>query len=182
MYVETQREYLFYKFDGKFYKVPTFGKLFKIIDFGRSIYKFNGNTFCSDSYDTNGDAAAQYNCEPYLNDSKPRLDPHYGFDLCRLGCALYDDLVPEDEGEGDQLSQIITDWCTDDKGKNILYKKNGEERFHDFKLYIMIARHVRNPTPSAQLSKEFFQIYETTKKKISKKAKIMDIDELPSFV
>ena len=182
MYVETQREHLIYKFDGKLYKVPTFGKLFKIIDFGRSIYKFNGKTFCSDSYDASGDAAAQYNCDPYFNPAKPRLDPHYGFDLCRLGCALYDDLVPEDENECDQLAEVITSWCTDDKGKNILYKKNGEERFLDFKLYIMIARHVHNPTPRAQLTNEFFSIYTTTKKNVSRKTKIMDIDELPSYV
>ena len=182
MYVETQREHLIYKFEGKHYKVPTFGKLFKIIDFGRAIYKYNGNTFCSDSYDTTGDAAAQYNCDPYLNEAKPRLEPHYGFDLCRLGCGLYDDLVPEDDAEADPLADIITDWCTDDNGKNILYKKNGEERFQDFKLYIMIARHVHNPTPKAQLEKEFFQIYETPKKKISRKTRVMDIDELPSYV
>jgi hypothetical protein len=46
----------------------------------------------------------------------------------------------------------------------------------------MIARCVHNPTPKNQLSKDFFAIYETTRKKINKKTKIMDIDALPSFV
>ena len=92
MYVETDREFLYYKVDSKYYKVPTFGKIFKIIDFGRAIYKYKGKIICSDSYHPTGDAATQYNCEPYLNDKKPRLEPHYGFDLCRLACALYDDL------------------------------------------------------------------------------------------
>ena len=36
--------------------------------------------------------------------------------------------------------------------KNILYKKNGEERYPDFKLYKMIARTVHNHTPEAQLT------------------------------
>jgi hypothetical protein len=37
MYVSTEEEYLYYEFNGKKYKVPTYGKIFKLIDFGRSI-------------------------------------------------------------------------------------------------------------------------------------------------
>ena len=182
MYIETEREFLYYKIDNKYYKVPTFGKIFKIIDFGRSIYKFNGNTFCSDSYHpVYGDAATQYNCEPYFNEKRPRLDPHYGFDLCRLGCALYDDLSDMVSDDNDPVYKLITEWITDDNGKNILYKSNGKERYPDFKLYIMIARNVHNPTPKNQLKKEFFAVYETTRKKINKKTKIIDIDELPCY-
>ena len=180
MYTNTDREFIYYKVDGKYYKVPTFGKIFKIIDFGRAIYKYKGNTICSDSYHPNGDAATQYNCEPYFNSRKPRLEPHYGFDLCRLACALYDDLV--DEGESNPLSDIIKEWCTDDNGKNILYKTNGIERYPDFKLYKMIARTVHKPTPKAQLQKDFFSVYETVHKKINKKTRITNIDTLPCLV
>ena len=42
MYIETEKQNLFYHFDNKYYKVPTFGKIWKIIDFGRAIYKFKG--------------------------------------------------------------------------------------------------------------------------------------------
>ena len=181
MYVETDREFLYYKVDGKYYKVPTFGKIFKIIDFGRAIYKYKGKTICSDSYHPTGDAATQYNCEPYFNDKKPRLEPHYGFDLCRLACALYDDLVDENE-ENDPLGDIIKEWCTDDNGKNILYKTSGIERYPDFKLYKMIARTVHKPTPKSQLQKDFFALYETAHKKINKKTKIVNIDTLPSLI
>ena len=182
MYIETNREFLYYKVDNTYYKVPTFGRIFKIIDFGRAIYKYKGITICSDSYHPTGDAATQYNCEPYFNEKKPRLEPHYGFDLCRLACALYDDLVDEDHDSSDPLSKIIKEWCTDDNGKNILYKTNGVERYPDFKLYKMIARTVHNPTPKSQLQKEFFAYYETPHKKINKKAKIINIDNLPSLI
>ena len=180
MFVDTEREFIYYKVDGKYYKVPTFGKIFKIIDFGRAIYRYKGNIICSDSYHPTGDAATQYNCEPYLNSKKPRLEPHYGFDLCRLACALYDDLVDEDEPN--PLSDIIKEWCTDDNGKNILYKTNGIERYPDFKLYKMIARTVHKPTPKAQLEKDFFSTYETVHKRINKKTKIINIDALPSLI
>jgi hypothetical protein len=83
MYIPTNKKYLYYLYKKKYYKVPTFGKIFKIIDFGRAIYKFDNKIFCSDSFQTGGDAVTQYNTEPYFNDKKPRLEPNFSFDLCR---------------------------------------------------------------------------------------------------
>ena len=45
---------------------------------------------CSDSFHPKGDAATQYNCEPYFDIKKPRLEPNNSFDLCRLACCLFD--------------------------------------------------------------------------------------------
>ena len=73
MYVKTDKKCLWYRYKKKVYRVPTFGRIFKIIDFGRSIFKFNGKIFCSDSFQSGGDAATQYNTEPYFNEKKPRL-------------------------------------------------------------------------------------------------------------
>ena len=70
MYVETEKRYLYYKLDGKHYKIKTFGKIFKIIDYGRAIYKYKKNLICSDSFHKEGDAATQYNFEPYYNNKK----------------------------------------------------------------------------------------------------------------
>ena len=176
MYIETAAKFLYYKFNHIYYKVPTFGKLFKIIDYGRAIYKFRGQTLCSDSYHADGDAATQYNCEPYLNDKKPRLEPNFSFDLCRLGCALYDYLVDEPKSK---IVQIMLDWVTDDKGRNILYKKNGDERYPDFKLYKMIARTVKKHIPLDVLINTYFDKFIATKKEMKN---VMDIDEFPSFV
>lgn len=184
MYKTTDIEFLYYKFNDKYYKVPTYGKIYKIIDFGRAIYKFRGKLICSDSFHPKGDAATQYNCEPYLNSKKPRLEPNNSFDLCRLGCSLYDFFVDEDENENDNdpLASLIMEWTRDDKGRNILYKNNGDERYPDFKLYKMITRTVHNHIPEHQLDKPIFKKYNVSRKKISKKAKIFNIDKLPSYV
>ena len=40
VYVSTEKKYLYYRYDNKHYKVPTYGRIYKIIDFGRAIYKF----------------------------------------------------------------------------------------------------------------------------------------------
>jgi len=178
MFVETDQEFLYYKFDKKIYKVPTYGKLYKIIDFGRGIYRFNEHIFCSDSFAKDGDASSQYNCEPFFNNKRPRLEPNNSFDLCRLGSSLFDFVtdIDDNEDELDEFQKTIKRWCLDDNGKNILYKKNGQERYPNFKLYKMIARTVHHHTPEAQL--EFYafkQFY--TEEDVSET--IIDVDRLP---
>jgi hypothetical protein len=180
MYVDTTLEHLTYKFDEKVYKVPTYGKIFKLIDFGRAIYRFQDKIFCSDSFAPGGDASTQYNCEPFLNKSKPRLEPNMSFDLCRLGSSIFDFLMDEclPVSKMDELQKTIHRWCSDDNGKNVLYKKNGEERYPNFKLYKMIARTVHRHTPEAQLEFPFFSqfLVESTEKSIN-----IDIDAVPCY-
>ena len=190
MYNTTDIEYLYYKLDGKYYKVPTYGRIYKIIDFGRAIYKFRGTLMCSDSFHNKGDAGTQYNCEPYLNKNKPRLEPNYSFDLCRLGCALFDFILDEEDDDNEDIDKIkspilkiIAGWCKDDKGRNIMYKTNGEERYPDFKLYKMIARTVTNHIPSKVIDNPYFDRFIANKKKIklNKNQTIMDIDAIPNY-
>jgi hypothetical protein len=138
--------------------VPTYGRIYKIIDFGRAIYTFEGERFVSDSFHPDGDAATQYNIEPFLDESKPVLEPNYSFDLCRLACSMLD-IIPDDT----PVYELVEEWCLDDKKRNVLYKKNGEERYPDFKLYKMIARTVHAHTPEAQLTKPIFKTYVTKK-------------------
>ena len=89
MYIETDIEFLYYQINNQIYKVPTYGKIFKLIDFGRAIYKYDTHLFCSDSFAPGDDAATQYNFEPYYNEKKPRIEPNMSFDLCRLGCSIF---------------------------------------------------------------------------------------------
>ena len=186
MYVETEEEFLYYRVDGVCYKVPTNCRIFKLIDFGRSIYRFNGKTFCSDSFAPNGDAATQYNCEPYFNDKKPRIDPNPSFDLCRIGCSLYDTVCRDDEVKT-PLQKLVDSWCTDDHGKSVLYKPSGQERYPDFKLYKMIARTVNNLVPREQLKQDIFKkyVYESLATESlateSDMTTIVDIDALPTY-
>ena len=154
MYVETDKKHLHYKVNNKHYKIKTYGKIFKIIDFGRAIYKYKNKVICSDSFHKDGDAATQYNCEPYYNDKKPLVEPNYSFDLCRLGCSIYDFITEKYDTVDDikwPIYKIIMNWCVDDDGRNMLYKNNDEERYPDFKLYKMIARKVNKHVPMDEL-------------------------------
>ena len=185
MYISTKKEYLYYCYKKKYYRVPTFGKIFKIIDFGRGIYKFDGKLMCSDSFQIGGDAGTQYNFEPYYNDKKPRLEPNYSFDLCRLACSMFDYIVDDMDSiknlkDCDAITKLIVEWCLDDNGINILYKNNGCDRYPDFKLYKMIARHVHNHTPQAQLERPEFKVYTDFKGAVPND--VIDIDKMPVLV
>lgn len=183
MFIKTEKRYLYYKFNDKHYKIPTFGKIFKIIDFGRAIYKYKNITICSDSFHKDGDAATQYNCEPYYNDKKPIVEPNMSFDLCRLGCSIYDFISSQYEDFNNKtkmrpIHKLITDWCVDDNGRNILYKNNDEERYPDFKLYKMIARKVHKHIPEKVLENKLFNKYIVPKREIKKGSKIINIDNI----
>ena len=189
MFVKTDKKFLHYSYNGVYYRVPTHGRIMKIIDFGRAIYKYRGQTMCSDSFDRSGDAATQYNCEPYMNPKKPRLEPNFSFDLCRLACSLFDYFVEDIRDEAEyaatlkesRIASVVVDWLKDDKGRNVLYKKNGDERYPEFKLYKMIARTVHGAVPHEQLLKPVFAHYAVTRKQINGKPPIINIDALPSY-
>jgi hypothetical protein len=189
MYNSTNKKYLYYCYKKNYYKIPTFGRIFKIIDFGRSIYKFDGKIFCSDSFQPGADAATQYNTEPYFNNKKSRLEPNFSFDLCRLACSIFDYVVDDMEEVSSQnlskcssIAKLINEWCLDDNGVNVLYKNNGSERYPDFKLYKMIARLVHNHTPQAQLERKEFTQYIISKNKLDEKIEVMNIDDIPSLI
>jgi hypothetical protein len=186
MYVKTDAKYLYYKLDDVHYKVPTYGRIFKIIDFGRSIYRYNGQLCHNDSYAVGNDAAGQYNFEPYYIDSKPQMMPNQSFDLCRLGCSMYDNFFDftfeeDDVPEEELLIKLIALWCKDDKGKNVLYKKNGEERYEGFKLYKMIARTVHGCVPREEVKQPVFSEY-VMKGAPKKDVDVIDIDAIPCYV
>lgn len=186
MCIHTEEEFLYYKILGKYYKIPTYGKIYKIIDFGRSIYTVNNVLLCSDSFSENGTANTQYNCEPFYNPLKPVIEPNYSFDLCRLACSMVDFIVEDMRDikkyrESVPVYDLIISWLYDDNGVNVLYKKNGEERYPDFKLYKMIARIVHNHTPEKQFDHVCFNKYETNLDNMEIK-KCMDLEKIKSQV
>lgn len=197
MFNETNKEFLYYRFNRQFYKVPTYGKIYKIIDFGRAIYKYKGELICSDSYHPTGDAATQFNFGPYYNPKKPTVEPNYAFDLCRLGCSLYDQFVDNDIMDPDfdketkqflkkiksglkEIEKLVVEWCKDDEGRNVLYKSNGKERYPGFKLYKMITRTVHKHTPERQLKKPMFHQFTTKMRNINTR-ELINIDAIQDY-
>jgi hypothetical protein len=76
------------------------------------------------------------------------------------------------------------EWCEDDKGKNMLYKKSGKERYPYFKLYQMIARTVHRHIPLQQIHNPLFAPFLLPEGAPTKKKKsdiCIDLDALPDY-
>jgi hypothetical protein len=197
MWCETDEEFLYYKLgENIYYRVPTYGNLMKIIDFGRASFWLEDRTdlIITDSYDDGNDAAGQYNCPPYYDKKEPRVDPNPSFDLCRLAVSMFDALYTEQPGiktpqkimaeepgrvsyeTESELYNLLWLWLTDEQGKNILRTPNDNERFPDFDLYKHIAKYAKNSIPHKEAKNPYFdKQYRFPKEKIPADAKIWEI-------
>jgi hypothetical protein len=181
---KTNEPYFYYKDrSGTMWRVPTYGKVFRIIDFGRSIYRVGEKWFISDDYEKGGDAEGQYNFDSLtskLSGKKQNMStiyPNPSFDLSRLSISIIDSLyetIPNEKEDGNVLSKedewiiketdselwnLLWSWLIDENGKNILRDEDGTERFPNFDLYIHIGKHVHNAKPQDQLKRDIFNKY-----------------------
>jgi hypothetical protein len=190
----TSEKYFYYKTNNNIiFRVPTYGKVFKIIDFGRSIFSINENIFVSDDFCEGNDAATQYNFPPLILESdEERVYPNPSFDLTRLSISLLEPLFPtkpEEKSDGiilsnekgrivketkSELFNILWLWLIDKEGNNILYDEEDDERFPDFDLYTHISASCLNGVPKEQIYKKPFNrfIIDT---KIPKNVKIYSL-------
>lgn len=185
MLKKTDKKMLCYKYNNSYYHVPTFGYICKIIDFGRSIFKYKDNQFCSDSYTQDGDATGQYNFGPCYNKKQDIIYPNKSFDLARLSCSLLDYFLHKNTDIIDNdLYLEICSWSKDANGKSLLYKTGFRERFPGFKLYIMIAKLAIHGIPTNVIEHDVFNCFKLVQESIELHAHdndIMNIDEIQSF-
>lgn len=195
MYIETNEEYIYYLYNNTYLRVKTFGKIWKIIDFGRSIYKYKNNILCSDNFYDGGDSYSQYNFGPFYNKKKDVLMPSKSFDLSRLATSLYDNFYDEhgkylcsDNETEDTVGQkqsfilsLLKHLVTDENGKNILYKENGDERNGGFKLYRFISKKVINCEPEYILKHFLFNHIKMNDLTECVNKKIINIDTIPIY-
>lgn len=175
---KTDKKFLYYrKRDGTVWRVPTFGKIFTIIDFGRSIFRLGRHLWVSDDHWPDQDAGDQYNFGPFFDHSKPKVSPNPSFDLCRLAVSLIDGLFDEPpqkkKGKGvpimseegswkvyetkSPLYNLLWSWTINDAGQTVYETEDGEEKYEGFDLYIRIAQDVHTAVPKDQLHRPIFQ-------------------------
>jgi hypothetical protein len=56
---KTNQKYIFYKQSDIIYKIPTYGYIMNIIDFGRSTFQVHNKQYTGDVFDDDGDAGGQ---------------------------------------------------------------------------------------------------------------------------
>ena len=137
------KKYIYYKKDDTHvFKIPTYGYLMKIIDFGRSTYTYNDKLHMGDVFDVDGDAGGQY--EEPKKGKKQVCTPCPAFDLARLSCSFVEDLddtlwpTAQDLDTYD-IGILLKQWTYDDFGNNLL-------NIDGFELYIQIAKYFEKNT------------------------------------
>lgn len=175
---KTDKAYLYYKTRGGIvFKVPTYGKIFRIIDFGRAIFRLNDHLFYSDDFKKGNDAAEQFNFGELYESSEPEVYPNPSFDLSRFTVSIFESLFPESpplkknakvlseepdlivkETES-ELYNLLWSWLLCDDGHNVLMDPDGSERYPDFDLYKVITTQVHNAIPCQQFEKDIFKCF-----------------------
>ena len=172
MYRKTDKPFLYYKYNNQYFKVPTYGYLFKIIDFGRSIFTIGKKTFMNDCFSKHGEAEGQYSHPPQVSFLQTSYDdfvgPSYYFDLCRLAMTMideirynHDDLLEEDD-DYQEFLEFLKYLVTDIHGQRL------DKLEDDFDIYIKIAKDAKNTLPREVLAKPFFYEYRVKKKHFPK--------------
>ena len=176
MYKKTSKKFLYYKYNNLYFKVPTYGIIFKIIDFGRSIFTFKNKIFCNDIFSEFGDCESQYdhpikNVDLFVNNNKIKYncEPNYSFDMCRLTTTILEEIKNHDIfKEKDDITNNFLDLLNviiTDKNNNKIYN---EEIKDSFDLYINISRKACNGIPRNLINNKVFKIFRINKKSFPK--------------
>ena len=169
MYKQTDKLFIYYKYNNIYYKVPTHGYIFKIIDFGRAIFTFHKKVFFNDSFEKHGEAEGQYSL-PYnhllYEDKNKKIFPNFCFDLCRLAITILE-VGNYQNNKNYHTKQKIVDFIY-----NLTLTKEGKSLYDlndDFNMYISIAKHAFNSNTMTVIQHYIFNEYRIKKKKFPKK-------------
>tara|TARA_B110000908_G_C10243501_1_gene447457 strand:- start:738 stop:2066 length:1329 start_codon:yes stop_codon:yes gene_type:complete len=159
MFSYTEDKYLYYTYKNKYYKIPTYNKILKIIDWGRSSYNFNNYQGKNTAYNSLGPTFGQYIYNRInLNNQKPiPFNPSIDMALFASN-LLMEELFPKNG----YVYTYIKKMLTDSKG-NTFY----DDEF-DFDFYIDSATHACKGIPYKQIEHKIFKEFTVNKRSFKK--------------
>ena len=182
---KTDLKFLYYSAsDGTVWRVPTYGRIFSIIDFGRAIFRIGEQLWVSDDHWPGHDAGGQYNFGPFYCDEEEKVPPNPSFDLARLAISMLEGLYMDQPAKKkgprtgilskedgwvvhetvSPLFNLLWTWTTTDEGETLFEDEYGEEKYPGFELYMQIARDCHNAVPREQLHQSIFNGFKFTDK------------------
>jgi len=167
MFSYTEQKYIYYEYKKKIYKVPTYGKILKIIDWGRSSYDFNNYKGNNNVYNSDGPTFGQNIYNRINLQNKKTIPYNLAADL-----SLF-------------ISNLIENDSFPKKGalytyaKSILKDTHGDLFYHDefdFNFYIDCSKYSYKGIPYKQIEHTIFKTFKISKKKANKDKKDNFID------
>lgn len=162
MYKPTRQKYLYYQLNDKqYFKVPTFGKILKIIDWGRSTFLFQDKRLHNQCFYRDQDVFGQYIYENKAFDfsNTPRYKQVPFNSSADMGMVIYNlycitrDKVPRHSRC--EFYQWLQNQCLNIKGIN----KYSACKKLNFTLYKELVRHEKNKQPNYLLQDDIFKNY-----------------------
>jgi hypothetical protein len=157
MFKKTNAKYLYFQIGNTYYRVPTFGKITKIIDFARGTFKLGDRWIFSDQFKDDGDACGQYDYPVDGSLKNCENKPNPSFDLVRLGTTVIQHL-----DNLDKVRTFVEEITLDEYGNSLCYDEDA------FQLYIDIAHNCHNAVPLEVMAKPIFNKFKIQKNKIPK--------------
>ena len=166
MFLKTESKYLYYKYNNLYYRVPTHGYIFKIIDFGRAIFTYHNKVYMNDVFSNYGEAGGQYTYPDQVKFKIERdrryINPNYHFDLCRLSMTIIEELDSDHYSE--KFLKFLNHMCTNNCDLSFCDMPD------DFYLYKSIARDACNCLPREIITNDIFKSYRVKKKVFPRKS------------
>lgn len=157
MFKATELKHLFFQIGSQIYKVPTFGKITKIIDFARGTFKLGDRWVFSDQFKEEGDAWGQYDYPSDGTLKNCEHKPNPSFDLVRLGTTVIQRL-----DELPNIRHFVEEITKDDYENSLCYEDD------TFQLYIDIAHNAHNAVPIEVLGRTEFERFLVAKERVPK--------------
>ncbi len=161
LYKNTDIDYLYYFINNKYYKIPTFNKIYIIIDWERSIFEYNNILYYNNVYLSNNDCSGQYYYDTYNSTNKKIKLPNLSFDITFLISSIMN--FYEEESNIDlniDIFNYFIDILIDKKGNIINYNNQS------FSLYENISNNSINGIPKNRLMDSIFKKFKIYKKDI----------------
>ena len=166
MFKKTESKYLYYKYNNIYFRVPTHGYIFKIIDFGRAIFKYRDKVYMNDVFSDYGEAGGQYTYPKQVQFTMERdkeyIKPNYHFDLCRLSMTILEEL--NDKEYSDDSLKFLNHMCKNSCDISFCDMPD------DFYLYKSIAKDACNCLPREVIMNDIFKSYRIKKKLFPRKS------------
>lgn len=165
MFNKTKVDFLYYKFNNKYFKIPTYNKIFKIIDWGRGVYDFNNYKVYNNVFNTNGEAFGQFIKGKINNTGLLSINFNNSVDLTVIALNLiYEKNFPKNNNIYLYLNNLISN--------KIKKKIKNYKNLESFTNYKIISKYAENSVPLKQINNNIFKKYIINKNKIPKNSKI----------
>jgi hypothetical protein len=165
LFKPTSYEHLYYNVSGKYYKIPTYGFMVKIIDWNRATFKINGTYFKNECFDRDGDCYGQFIFPENYYYCKNTIIPNEHTDLALLASNIIDEgNMPENT----KIYEVVKGWCTNKYGVCI------PDKYSKFNMYKESSK-CKNSNPEKLFNSPIFTQYKILKEHIPDSETIYNI-------